>query len=361
MVGVEDQENAVRALTHVKNEFKISPSLVVCDFSPSLISAIILVFGLGVLQIDGYHVMQLLNNGIRKDLSLFRDKIFRKEIGELLELRKWLNSIQKGLKDNMVDLLPMISHPPKINQEHKGSDMAFKIASWILQSFNITSPPLFEQSIRKALNTLVSFSKEDPLVVDLCTSIEDQLPVRQLTEKGQLRIKQAIIKGLKRLCLNLQQPLDKKKKEFGSKSWALFFQPENVNDKREQVLNDLLCQYPELEEYREMTLQVGSIYRKSVYEITREEINGLLIQPYYSDKLKTAINTLKSHQDSIYRFIEIFKQDPSLGKESRANTEFLNRNFKAPFKHGLGCLGKEHLQAKIGLQMGCEVRWLLKA
>ena len=48
-----------------------------------------------------------------------------------------------------------------------------------------------------------------------------------------------------------------------------------------------------------------------------------------------------------------------MGKECRANTEFLNRNFKAPFKQGLNCVKETHLKAKIGLQMGCKVRWFL--
>mgnify|MGYP006296027485 CR=1 FL=1 len=361
MVGIEDQKNAVRSLKYVKNNLKINPKLVTCDFSPSLISAVNEVYGEEKLQIDGFHVMQLLNNGIRKDISLFRDKMFRKEIGELLNLRKWLNTIQNGLKEGHSEMNSLISNHPRINTNHKSSTMALKLSSWLLQSFHIVSPSTFEKSIRKAINILITFSKREPLVVEFCTYLEDKFPKRQLTEKGHMRIKQAIIKGLKKLCIHLQQPLDKEKKEFASKSWALFFQPEKLTTKRKQILNELLTQYPELEEYRAMTLQVGSIYRKSVDDITRREIGDLMNQPHFSDKLNTAINTLKSNQESIYRFVNAFKEDPTLGKESRSNTEFLNRDFKAPFKHGLGCLGKEHLQAKIGLQMGCKVRWLLKA
>ena len=93
---VEDKKNAVRSLKYVKEHFKIDPKLVTCDFSPKLIGAIIDVFGEEVLQIDGFHVMQLLNNGIRSDLKDFRNKAFRNEINELFNLSRWFSKIQKA-------------------------------------------------------------------------------------------------------------------------------------------------------------------------------------------------------------------------------------------------------------------------
>lgn len=361
MVGVENQSNSVKALSYVKNKLGINPLLVTCDFSPSLISAIIIVFGLLVLQIDGFHVMQLLNNGIRKDFALFRDKMFRIEIKEFFNLRKWFNEIQNDLRKKQLRSSPIINSPPIIDHKHKNITKCYNFILDFIKLIKIESRTIFEKKIRDKLHNLTKQSNQEPPIQNFCNKIKDQLPQRSITIKGHKRLQNEILKKLKGLCLEFRKPLELEKKLFAKKQWLLFFQPEKLDEERKQMLTQVLEKYPELCEYRELTLQVGSIYRKNVDDITRDEIASLETKSYYSDKLNTAITTLKSHQDSIFRFIEVFKQNPDMGNECRANTEYLNRNFKEPFKNGLSCVGKTHLKAKIGLQMGCEVRWLLPA
>jgi len=62
-----------------------------------MIGAIRDVFGEHVIGIDGFHVMQELNNGIRRDLLDFRDNRFRVEIWELQGLRDWVSRVQEGI------------------------------------------------------------------------------------------------------------------------------------------------------------------------------------------------------------------------------------------------------------------------
>ncbi|MHA1451149.1 MAG: hypothetical protein ACTSP4_17245, partial [Candidatus Hodarchaeales archaeon] len=64
-------------------------------------------------------------------------------------------------------------------------------------------------------------------------------------------------------------------------------------------------------------------------------------------------------KESILRFVEVFKKDPSLAKACRANMEHYNTKFKAPFHHGLNCTKHGNLMAKLQLQLGCEVRSFL--
>ena len=361
MVGVEDQPGAVRALSYIKEQYGIKPRLVVCDFSPSLISAVTAVYGLGVLQIDGFHVMQLLNNGIRKDLAIFLDKMFRSEIKELFNLRRWLGELQKEAKKENPNFSPLLAAPPSINAKHQGSSTCFRIAMDFLRFFTLNAAHEFEWSVKEEILLLSQTSKKIPVLEGFCAKIKGNIPIRPITDKGRKRLQGEILKRLKGLCLDFRKPLELEKKKFNAKKWALFFQPEKLTAERQATLDDLLEKYPALEEYRQLTLQVGSIYRKKLNEITRDEIGNLDVCSHYSNKLKAAIQTLKGNQDSIYRFVDVFKANPEMGNECRANTEFLNRDFKAPFKHGLSCVGETNLKAKISLQMGCEVRWFLSA
>ena len=75
--------------------------MAVCDFSPSMMGGIRDVFGEDVLCIDGFHVMQELNNGIRRDLLDFRDIRIKAEINELFGLRDWISRVQAGFDNGL--------------------------------------------------------------------------------------------------------------------------------------------------------------------------------------------------------------------------------------------------------------------
>ena len=76
------------------------------------------IFPESAVQIDGFHVMQTLNNGIRRDFKYYRAKHYRDEINELLGLRSYLNVLQENRKH--AGLLTPENIPPlkKINPSH---------------------------------------------------------------------------------------------------------------------------------------------------------------------------------------------------------------------------------------------------
>ena len=97
-----------------------------------MIAAIVAVFGEDVLQIDGFHVMQLLNNGVRKDLIKFRNITFRDEINELYSISRWLLKIQRERKKENPNIAPIIQLPPNINLKHQSNLIFFEIAKKLL-------------------------------------------------------------------------------------------------------------------------------------------------------------------------------------------------------------------------------------
>ncbi len=88
MVGVENHANTLQTLQYAKEKYQLQPKLVTSDLSPNIMAPIRQLFGAQVLQIDGYHVMQELNRGIRRDLLDYRTQLFGTEIRELLALRR---------------------------------------------------------------------------------------------------------------------------------------------------------------------------------------------------------------------------------------------------------------------------------
>ena len=214
MVGVEDKKNAVRSLKYVKEYFKIDPKLVTCDFSPKLIGAIIEIFGEDVLQIDGFHVMQMLNNGIRSDLKSFRNKAFRDEINELFNLSRWFSKIQKA--KNKSELLSILQSPPKINSKHQSNYIFINIAQEFL-ALILESNDDFKEKTIILLERILKINKNNESYQQFYANLSKKIPKKELTNKGRTKLIAEIIKKLKKLTINLRQPLELKKKKFSTK------------------------------------------------------------------------------------------------------------------------------------------------
>ena len=124
-MGVEGFENGCRSLLTVRKRAPINPYIITCDFSPALIAAIKAIFPESAVKIDGFHVMQEINNGIRRDFKYYRAKHYRDEINELLGLRSYLNVLQEMREHT--DLLTVESIPPlkNIKPSHSGASFFF--------------------------------------------------------------------------------------------------------------------------------------------------------------------------------------------------------------------------------------------
>lgn len=335
----------------------LRPRLVTTDFSPNMTGPVRKVFGEAVLQIDGYHVMQELNNGIRADLAQFRDQVFQAQVRDLLVLRDFASSLQKDYRAsgtwNPATATALEQFAPTPGAGEACAAVTRQCLPLLRASDAGTLQPLLH-------SVTASFERQtDPASQTLANALRAAVPKRALTPKGVARLQGLVLKKLKASYLSFRQNLQADSTAFFHEHWALFFQPERLTAPRQEILSTFLAKYPELDLYRQMTLQVGSIYRKPIAAIDGSEIDALAPQPHFSAKLVTAINTIKAHKDSILRFCEVFKTDPTLAKACRANMEPFNRRFKAPFHHGLNCTKKAHLLGKLRLQLNCEVRWFL--
>ena len=246
---------------------------------------------------------------------------------------------------------------PSVDPSHCSSSQCLAVTQTFLSLINIKDPVEFTRRIQEAIDSLVR--EPEDIYQSFCTKLREKLPKRQLTLKGRDRLKLAVFQRLRRFYLDFRAALEAESTWFYRNYWLLFYQPEHLTEERTRRLNAFLTKYPALQEYRDMTLLVGEIYRKDASEIDGHQIDDLVIRSYHSHKLQAAIYTLKKHKNSILRFVKVFQEDPSLGKACRANMEYYNRRFKAPFQKGLSCTKQEHLLSKLQLQLGCEIRFFL--
>jgi len=338
----------------VKIQAPIEPFIITCDFSPSLIAAIKEIFPNSAIQIDGFHVMQELNNGIRRDLKLYARREFREEITDFMELRAFLNALQEERKKT--DLLTTVQIPPikEIKRSHVNARTCKEVVERILVMLTIQEPDIFLSTLDLELSALLK--EHGSLLSEFCDALREKFPKRRLTVKGRSRVQGELLKKLKTFCISVRKPLEKEVSGFSKERFIIFKQPENVTEAVKEHLTDFLDRHPTLREYREMTLMVGEIYREPYHLVDGRQIDALTQKPEYSDKLNTAIATLKKHRSEIIAFAEVFLKHPELGKACRANMEWLNKRVKAPFKASLNRQSLDHVINRMELQLGGEVR-----
>ncbi len=308
-----------------------------------------------MLNIDEFHMMQLLNNGIRRDLLDFRDHSFQAEIRELFALRRWISKIQGEIKASGHPLPGTLVSPPPVDPSHAASTTCLDFARQALLLLSAGTPATFFAGLRAFLTRLARDGGDDALA--FCTALQATLPLRQPTSKGQCRAQAEVLKKLKTLFLAARSRFHEESLAFYRDHWVLFFQPERLTARRVEKLAAFLVKYPALQDYRDMTSLVGQIYRLDPASIDGHQIDALEPRPHYSKKLQAAIRTIKAYRDDILRFVEVFKAHPGLPKRCRANMEPFNLRVKAPFRRGKNCTKKPHLQAKLQLQLGCTVRF----
>lgn len=338
----------------MKLEAPIDPFIITCDFNPSLIAAIKYVFPNSVVQIDGFHVMQELNNGIKRDLKLYAKRQFREEIQDLLELRAFLNALQE--KRRKVELLSLAHIPPikEIKPSHLSASLCRDVIKRLLATLTIQEPSTFFSTLDRELSALLK--EHGSILNEFYAALREKFPKRRFTIKGRNRVQGELLKKLKTLCVRVRKPLQEEVATFSKERFLIFKQPESVTEVVKKALMDFLDRHPPLKEYRKMTLMVGEIYREPYHLVDGRQIDALTQHPEYSDKLNTAIATLKKHKLEIIAFAEVFLKHPELGKACRANMEWLNKRVKAPFKASLNRQSLEHVIHRMKLQLGGEVR-----
>jgi len=133
--------------------------------------------------------------------------------------------------------------------------------------------PLFRagnsRAFQSSLLSVITFLEQQPDQVPhaMAQALRAAEPKWEPTSKGVARLQVLVLKKLKTSFLSHRQALQTTSTTFFHEHWAIFFQPERLTAQRQDLLGAFLAKYPQLTEYRQITLQVGSIYRKPLAEI----------------------------------------------------------------------------------------------
>ena len=197
---------------------------------------------------------------------------------------------------------------PGINTMHLSSKASFQFTNETLALFKQGDPNRFFEELVQFLDSNEDSDKE--CIKRFVHNVRPTIPRLRFTDKGVVRVQKTLLKKMKAIYLDFRATLEEENTAFYKDHWILFFQPERMTGPRQERLDAFLGRYPELNVYRRMTLQVGEIYRLPPEQIDGHQITALEENTSFSDRLNTAINTLKKNAASILRFVDLFKKHP---------------------------------------------------
>jgi hypothetical protein len=351
-VGVESHEDAVRALTYLKNNLQVDPDIIVMDLSPRLIGAAVEVYGADKIALDPFHVMQCLNRAMVKDLARFRKQNISAEKNELDGLHSKLVAMQQHAMDKefikqQIDAIPIQSTSALV-------DICKKIIKRILSIYLVDRPRHFFERIYDYLPELINHSLLT--IKGFGMSIADKIPKKVTTTKAMERMKIELLKKLKTLCRECQKPMKESQRQFNKTKWLVFKQPERLTLKQAEILTRFLRQYPQLNQYRDLTISIGSVYRLPIELVNPALIHDCPINPNWGDELHACLSTLIKYADAMFRFKTFFEKYPNAPKKCRANMEYQNVKFHQLFGVGNYMKGMNRIEREIQQHLGGVVR-----
>jgi hypothetical protein len=117
-------------------------------------------------------------------------------------------------------------------------------------------------------------------------SIAEKIPKNAATLKAMSRVKEELIKKLKTLCRECQRPLIDEQHDYSKMKWLIMKQPEHLTSKQATIVVQFLAKYPELNQYRDLTLSIGSVYRLPIAIVNPKLIETCPINPEWGDELQ---------------------------------------------------------------------------
>lgn len=354
-MGVENTANATQSLEYLFKEKEFTTEIAVSDLSPNLLGSLCDVLGEDKIAIDPFHVMQELNRAILKDLARFRSHLFAEERKDLLKLKDFISKQQHSIQNG-----ENTSNPdPKIYPKHQMAMKCLQITRIVLEIYQLSDLDSFFQRLESEIDKFL----EDPdlRVVSFGLSLKDKLPKKARTDATMGRIKPELLKKIKTLYRECEEPLKDQQREFNKQRWAIFYQPERLNPKRVKILTHFLVKYPELQCYRDLTLNIGSIYRLPNELVSSRLITDLPINPKWGKELKACLITFKKWASAIVRFKTFFEKHKDLPKRLRANMEYQNPKVKKIFRSGNNMKSLTRIQNEVRFNLGGEVRNFLKS
>jgi len=320
---------------------KRKPKLITVDFSGSWDGPIEQVFPGSKIQRCEFHAIQLLNRAILKDLTGFGRERFASQIKELRQFSRCLKKEMpvKKMRKTKWTCKPVLNSLPH-----------YVILRKLKRIKDVTG---FTNSFFGFLRKLNEGKSQFDLF--FAEELTRRLPINGLTAKNLKYFKKKIFQAQRKVLRVFREQIEGEKKRFSECRFLLLTRPERLSARNQEILTQFLSDYPEFQKYRDLSLDLGEIFRLTSRRQAEKRLKNLEIWEDAHLDLKAAIKTLKTHHAELLRFHEVVASNEELNsrKGIRCVAEYQMRAIKKLYRAKFGFRTKKNTRLYLQGVLNC--------
>jgi hypothetical protein len=289
-----------------------------------------------------FHAPQLLNRGLLKELTRLKNEKYQNEIKELMFLKR-LSLEHEEIKQKKIRY--------KLNFED--SKKAWQIYLELRAIFSLSTLFEIEKRLRKFLQELsLNQWKGVDLLKDQCISL---FPKHGLTEKSFELFKTRVYRTWRGIIRYFRKEMEDMKSGFKDAKYLVLMNPINMDAGEKKELRRALAKFPWLRPIRRIMTQFYYQFRVSPAKRRSLRFLSQLVSENCHTWLKSAVKTLITYEEQIFRFQVLCEQYPELEnhKAIKVVDESTMRKINKLYQTQFGMRNLENLNMRLKHYLEC--------
>ena len=346
LITGEKEEEVVFLLKELKQWLPKHVSFMTIDFSSRLQAGVDKIFPDALLQKCVFHAIQLLTRGLLKEFSRIKKLHLTTHIAEWNALRKDSLHVEKEgtFLANAPFSFPDVEHSRQIQRALKKCISHPKPEHVKKVLLRLFSSPLFTtwKGHQAFLANYQAFLHAQKL---------------KFSEKGMPYIRAFLYKQFRSAIRSLRKVVEETKAHFNQAKYLLLMNPVNMTAWHHAQLRACLKEFPWLRPYRRILVKF--YYQFRLPPEKRSSLRFLLglIEPDSHSWLHSAVSTLISNEENVFRFQqfhELFPKrtfSPSIKVVNESSNKLMNNLYQTQ----CGMRTLENIRMRVSHRLGCPV------
>ncbi|MBD3213253.1 MAG: hypothetical protein GF311_11655 [Candidatus Lokiarchaeota archaeon] len=289
-----------------------------------------------------FHASHLLNRGLLKELTRLKNEKYHYEIKELAFLGRF--SLEIEAKDKILTL-----------KEFKFTDskQAWQVYLKLRSIFSINNPSKIQADFLAYLTNLsITHWKGADLLKEKCISL---LPTRGLTAKSLEFFKLRVYRAWRAILRSYRKNLEDLKSGFQDAKYLVLMNPINMDAREKRALRKALKKFPWLRSIRRIMTKFYYQFRLSPSKRSSLTFLMALVTESCHSWPKSAVNTLITCEEQIFRFQVLMEQNPALKdvKAIKVVDEATMRKINKLYQTQFGMRTVETLEMRLKTYLEC--------
>lgn len=342
----ENEEETIFLLQALKQWLPKKVQFITTDFSVRLGAGVSEVFPGVIVQKCVFHAIQLFNKGLLKAFSAIKKEYLLDFIEEWNMLRKHTLQVEKK---GMTPAMPSLRFAE------------VKKACHIYNQLRICVSQNTPQAIKRALQnfltrtTLTSW-KGFNVFKKKYEAIFIQRGLK-FSPKGLKYIIPHIFSAFRAAIRTLRREVERRKSHFNKAKYLVLMNPLNMDTYHRKKLRARLKEFPWLRPYRQTIVKFYYQFRLPPHKRTSLTFLKKLLMPQSPQKLRSAVQTLLTHEEEIFRyqhFSELFPKR-SFSKSVKVVNESTHKTIKNLYRAQCGMRTVANLRMRISARLRCPI------